>query len=81
MKRLSLVVVAVSTLIMLLIIIACIAWSVANLTSQSVGEAIFVGIWTLVGTTFSVWIGLRLAQPLIRRNREYAEQVRQRRRQ
>jgi len=79
MNRLAVAVLAVSTAIMFAVILGVMVWTVALLTSRSVGGSLFVGVGTLLLVIASAWLGVRIAQPLAKRNREYIEHSRRKR--
>jgi len=76
MSRIAVVFIVVSTAIMFTIMLAVIAWIVSDLASQGLGRGLFVGGFTLMGVIGSAWLGVRLAQPIVKRNREYFEEQR-----
>jgi len=72
-------IVVLSTAMMLMVILGAIVWIVSDLASPSLARALFVGAFTIIVATPSAWIGLRVAQVLLKRNRAYMEQLRRKR--
>jgi hypothetical protein len=76
MSRIATAIVAVSTAIMIAIILGGVVWIVASLGSYSPGKVLFVALFTAAFVIPAVWIGVRIGNRLGRQDRAYMERLR-----
>ena len=79
MKALATVIVAISTIMMLAIVVGATTWVGASLASDSLGRSLFVGLVTIAALIPSAWLGVHIGNRLNKQNREYAQRFKDKR--